>query len=176
MRKRGKPQKRRLSASPPVIVCPDILPLLDSQLNWNRFEGFIRQLIRLLPGIRDVKRYGKSGSKQKGIDLIATLEGGKRWVFQCKQYSFFKLDDAKKAVGKTTYSANKYFLVIACQADTTVHDYIETQINWELWDGERVSDEVLKLSRDAARELVTRCFGSGWCKAFLGLSSRLPIP
>lgn len=132
-------------------------------------------MVCLLPGVRDVKRYGKSGSKQRGIDLIATLENGKRWVFQCKQYSTFKLADAKKAVGKTTYSANKYFLVIACQTDSTVHDYIEAQRDWELWDGERVSDEVLKLPRAKARELVTRCFGPGWCKAFLGFGSTSPF-
>jgi hypothetical protein len=175
MSKRGKTPKRRPFISPPVIVCPDTLPLLDTQISWNRFEGFIRQLVCLLPGVRDVKRYGKSGSKQRGIDLIATLESGERWVFQCKQCSSFKLDDAKKAIGKTTYLANKYFLVIACQTDSTVHDYIDTQRNWELWDGERVSDEVLKLPRDAARALVTRCFGPGWCRAFLGFGSTSPF-
>ncbi|MEI9863583.1 MAG: restriction endonuclease [Limisphaerales bacterium] len=171
MKKPGKSRKKQTSVSPPVLTCPDTLPLLDSQVSWNRFEGFIRQLICLMPGVVSVKRYGKSGSRQRGIDLIAALENGERWVFQCKQYSSFKLADAKKAVCKMAYSANKYFLIVACQTDSTVHDYIEVQPNWELWDGERVSDEVLKLPRDAARELVARHFGSAWCKAFLGVGS-----
>ena len=100
MRKPTRAPKKRASAAPPVITRPDTLPLLDSQINWDRFERFIRHLIRLQPGVRDVKRYGKAGSKQKGIDLIATLENGDRWVFQCKQYSKYKLNDAKKAVAK----------------------------------------------------------------------------
>ena len=175
MQKQGQRRKRRLSVSPPVVVCPDVLPLLDSQLNWHRFEGFIRQLIGLLPGVRLVKRYGKQGSKQKGIDLIAILDNGERWVFQCKQYGSFKLNDAKKSVAEATYQADRYFLVIACQTDSTVHDFIEKQKKWELWDGERVSDEVLKLSRDTARELVTRHFGVEWSKAFLGLGSTSPF-
>ncbi len=168
-------RKRRLPVSPPVVVCPDVLPLLDSQLNWHRFEGFIRQLIGLLPGVRLVKRYGKQGSKQKGIDLIAILDNGEKWVFQCKQHGSFKLNDAKKSVAKTTYHADRYFLVIACQTDSTVHDFIEKHKKWELWDGDRVSDEVLKLPRDAARELVTRHFGVEWSKAFLGLGSTSPF-
>lgn len=175
MRKRAKNLKKRAAVPPPVIARPDTLPLLDSQLSWDRFERFIRHLIRLQPGVREVKRYGKAGSKQKGIDLIATLENEDRWVFQCKQYSKYKLDDAKKAVAKATYPAKKYFLVIACQTDSTVHDYIEVQKTWELWDVERVSDEVLKLTRDAARDIVSRFFGSDWCKAFLGVGPSSPF-
>jgi|ERR1035441_7307676 hypothetical protein len=175
MRNRTKASKKHRSVSPPVITRPDTLPLRDSQLDWSRFEGFIRHLIRLLPGVQDVKRYGKSGSKQKGIDLIATLDNGDRWVFQCKQYSSYKLADAKKAVAKATYAANKYFLVIACQTDSMVHDYIEAQKNWELWDVERVSDEVLKLPRESACELVARFFGADWCKAFLGIGGSSPF-
>ena len=90
----GKQQKRRKSVSPPVIVRPDTLPLLDSQISWDRFERFIRHLIRLQPSVEAVKRYGKAGSKQKGVDLIATLANGDKWAFQCKQYSSLKLRDA----------------------------------------------------------------------------------
>lgn len=175
MQKQGQQQKRRLSVSPPVVVCPDVLPLLDSQLNWHRFEGFIRQLIGLLPGVRLVKRYGKQGSKQRGIDLIAILDNEEKWVFQCKQYGLFKLNDAKKSVSKATYQADRYFLVIACQTDSTVHDFIEKQKKWELWDSDRISDEVLKLPRDTARELITRHFGPEWSKAFLGFGSTSPF-
>ena len=175
MRCRSKNLKKLRVVAPPVITRPDTLPLLDSQISWDRFERFIRHLIRLQPGVRDVKRYGKAGSKQKGIDLIATLENGDRWVFQCKQYSKYKLDDAKKAVAKADYPAKKYFLVIACQTDSTVHDYIEGQKDWELWDVERVSDEILKLPRDAARDVVSRFFGPYVCKAFLGIGPTSPF-
>jgi hypothetical protein len=145
MLKRRKGSRRTLRVIPPVVIRPDRLPLLDSQLSWNLFEGFVRQLIRLQPGVKNVKRYGKAGSKQKGIDLIATREDGTSSVFQCKQWTTFKLANAKKAVRKTTYPADEYFLVIACQTDSTVHDYIDALNKWELWDVERVSDEVLRL-------------------------------
>jgi hypothetical protein len=175
MQKRKQRRKRQISVSPPVVVSPDVLPLLDSQVTWNGFEKFIRQLIGLLPRVRQVKRYGKLGSKQKGIDLIAIMENDERWVFQCKQYSSFKLKDAEESVAKATYQADKYFLIIACQADSTVHDFIEKQKKWELWDGERLSDEILKLPRDKARELVIRHFGPDWSKTFLGLGSTSPF-
>jgi len=171
MRRRANASKKRVAVMPPVVTRPDTLPLLDSQLSWDGFERFIRHLVRLQHGVQDVKRYGKAGSKQRGIDLIATLDNGERWVFQCKQYSAFKIADAKKAVAKTTYAAKKYFLIIACQTDSAVHDYIEAQKNWELWDVERVSDEVLKLASEAGRDLVSRFFGQDWCRAFLGVPS-----
>jgi len=175
MRKRGQNFKPQASALVPVIMRPDTLPLLDPLFHWNQFESFVRYLIQLLPGVQTVKRYGKVGSKQKGIDLTAILSDGKRWAFQCKQYQNYKLAHAKKAFTKATYAADKYFLIIACQTDSTVHDYIESLKNWELWDAERISDEVLKLPPETARQLVSRFFGPNWCKAFLGIGSTSPF-
>ena len=65
--------------------------------------------------------------------------------------------------------------MIACQTDSSVHDYIDAQDRWELWDLERISDEVLKLPRESGREVVRRFFGNDWCKAFLGIGSSSPF-
>ena len=82
----------------PVVPGPESLPLNDPNLPWERFEAFCEELISRLPGVKETHRYGRRGSRQRGIDIFAVLDDGARWAFQCRQWEKVTKADAAKAI------------------------------------------------------------------------------
>ena len=80
----------------PVVPYPESLPLDDANLPWDRFEAFCEELISRLPGVKETHRYGRRGSRQRGIDIFADLDNGERWAFQCRQWKKFTKTDASE--------------------------------------------------------------------------------
>ncbi|MDX2241524.1 MAG: restriction endonuclease [Leptolyngbyaceae cyanobacterium bins.302] len=154
----------------PINPRPDTLPL--NGLEWDRFESFCTEFIAHLPEVKPwaVHRYGQQGDQQKGIDIIAEMENGEHWVFQCKKYKSFKASQAQSAVRKCTYQANKYVLALSCKASTEVRDEIQKHQDWDVWDVEDLSRIVKDLPPEVARRIVERHFGKVWRREFLGLT------
>ena len=99
-----KASKERSNATPPPVApYPEFLPLDDPNLPWDRFEAFCEQLISRLHSVKRAYRYGRRGSPQKGIDIVADLDNGEGWAFQCRQWQKFTKTDATKAIQQTTY-------------------------------------------------------------------------
>ena len=80
---------------PPVTSLPEFLPLADPNLPWERFEAFCEELIARAHGVKKAYRYGRRGSAQRGIDIVADLDNGERWAFQCRQWKKFTKTDAQ---------------------------------------------------------------------------------
>lgn len=160
---------KQVAAAVAVTTRPERLPLGDDNLSWEQFEAFCREFISSLPAVKEVHHYGKRGNRQRGIDLVAKLYDGKEWVFQCKQYKKFTDKQASKAVTDTTYKADHYILLLACEAGSNLRDEIKKHSDWSLWDVRDISLKVRTLSDSAARSLIDAHFGPDWRRQFLHL-------
>src|SRR4051794_9107715 len=67
--RRGSVGKLRDKVMLPARPSATMLPLLDPNFSWERFEEFCHHLVSSLPGVKACNRYGSRGSDQKGIDL-----------------------------------------------------------------------------------------------------------
>jgi Restriction endonuclease len=155
---------------PPVSPRPDKLPLNDPNFSWDRFESFCLDFISKLPEVRNCHRYGTQGDSQKGIDIFADLENGERWAFQCKQYEKYTGSKAGEAIQKATYHANRYILLLSCEATTKVRDVVSNALTWDVWDVQDISQKTRNFPQETAYSLINAHFGSVWGKEFLGLA------
>ncbi|MXX25387.1 MAG: hypothetical protein F4Z82_08100 [Caldilineaceae bacterium SB0668_bin_21] len=154
---------------PPVTPYPEFLPLNDPNLPWERFEAFCEEFISRLPGVKETHRYGRTGSRQRGIDIFADLDNGERWAFQCKQWKKFTKTDATGAIQKTSCTADRFILTLSRQATSGVRDACEKEPDWDVWDVGDISRKVREMEMHSSSRLVEAHFGPSWRKAFLGL-------
>ena len=159
----------------PVVPYPESVPLHDPNLPWDRFEAFCEELISRLPGVKETHRYGRRGSRQRGIDIFADLDNGERWAFQCRQWKKFTKTDATRAIRETTYSADRYILTLSRQATSGVRDACDGHPDWDVWDVGDISRKVREMELHSAARLVEGHFGPAWRKAFLGLPGLTPF-
>lgn len=155
-------------APPPVVTTPEQLPLDNANFSWEQFEAFCRHFIECLPGVVNCFHYGKRGNKQRGIDMVAELSNGEKWVFQCKQYKRFSAEQTEKAIQTLDYKADRCILLLACEATVEVRDEIAKHSDWSVWDVRDISHKVRTLKEYVAARLVKNHFGPAWSKAFLG--------
>jgi hypothetical protein len=155
---------------PPVSPRPDRLPLNDSNFSWDRFESFCLDFISKLPEVKNCHRYGTQGDYQKGIDIFADLENGKRWAFQCKQYEKYTESKARETIQKATYHADRYILLLSCEATTKVRDVVDNASNWDMWDVQDICQKIRNFPQENAYRLINTHFGAIWSKKFLGLA------
>ena len=163
------PQDQNYIVSPPVTSFPEDLPLADLSLSWERFEDFCEDFISRLPGVIETHRYGRRGSAQRGIDIFADFENGVRWAFQCRQWQSFTVSNATAAIEDTTYTAERYFMMLSRTATSRVRDVYDDHPSWDVWDAGDISRKVRELDMHIAARLVETHFGVAWRSAFLGL-------
>ena len=180
--KRHQPSSKKLqTVLPPALARPEKLPLGDANINWEQFEAFSRDFVSKLEGVVDSKHYGTRGSKQKGIDLYADFTNAERRTYQCKQQRKFTLANARSALRKAKYRGpkgkrvTKKVILVSCEVDSTVRDFMDSQANWELWDIRDISKKVRELELGKSRSLVEQHFGTDWRKIFLGLAPVSPF-
>ncbi len=124
---------------------------LDDAAFERFFLGFFNAVISLVID-RDGERIERrvieantyaagSGRAQKGIDLIAKMEGGEVWVFQCKRHKEWSVRETKTAIAAATYPAQHYFLLVACDPHKDVQDEVDKHPNWSFWNLDRICDE-----------------------------------
>ena len=164
-----RPEEQSYAPLPPVIPNPELLPLNDPNISWERFEAFCEELISRLPDVRETHRYGGTGSRQRGIDLYADLHTGERWAFQCKRHRHFTETDARRAIQKTSFNAHRFILMLSCRATSSVRDACDCHPTWDVWDAGDISRKVRELPTHLGAKLVEAHFGPPWRKAFLGL-------
>ena len=162
-------EQQSYATPPPVVPHLELLPLDDPNLPWERFEAFCEELISRLPGVKETHRYGRRGSNQRGIDIFADLESGERWAFQCRQWKKFTKTDVTNAIQQTSYSADRYILMLSRQATSGVRDACDGNPTWDVWDVGDISRKVRELGIHSGARLVENHFGSSWRKDFLGL-------
>ena len=169
------PNEQAYAIPMPVVPSPESLPLNDPNLSWERFEAFCEELISRLPGVKETHRYGRRGSRQRGIDIFADLDNGERWAFQCRQWEKVTKPDAAKAIEQTSYQADRFILTLSCQATSAVRDACDGHPNWDVWDVGDISRKVREMALHSAVGLVEGHFGPAWRKAFLVLPGLTPF-
>ncbi len=157
------------------------LELKSAALSFDKFEEFVCALLNSQPAIpitegkrkielqkHDlVHRYGKQGDAQRGIDLIGTLSGGSRIVFQCKYHS---AEAKNPRVGKTEadsaiklarekYPEAQYYVLVTNSSFTNPAIDSLVAAGWFKWGGEQLGDLLRTLPLQARYKLVSEIFG-----------------
>jgi hypothetical protein len=145
-----------------------VLPFDDDAFTWTRFESFCLAIVRALPEVKRAERYGKTGEKQRGIDIEADLYDGRKRTIQCRLRERFTKANAEKTVADTTYKAGEHEIWVTCDVGTAVSDYIDGIDRWSLSSREGISQTVRELPRERARRIVEDAFGAAVRRAFLG--------
>ncbi len=86
------------------------------------------------------------GSSDQGVDVIAKMEGGETWGFQCKlkthgQSQRWTMSESEEVISEATYPADHYFLVVIAPKgqQREAREYIESRGNWTFWDADVLS-------------------------------------
>ena len=161
-------------AKPPLTPRLECLPL--AEMGWNAFEAFCCAFIARLPKCRECHQYGTQGDTQLGIDLFADFESGERWAFQNKRWKQFGKAAVAKAVKATTYTADRFIILLSRPATAQTRKEVEKHPKWDIWDVRDISRKVRELPLDAARRLIDDHFGAAVRKAFLGVSAVSTFP
>lgn len=140
----------------------DLLP--TAALTGDQFEGFTERLLaahrRALPSvgrrIERVKRWGRSGDKQDGVDLVGAWDDGTTVAFQCKRWAALSPSAVRTIVKETTYNASEFKLVFSGVASAASRKAMEEFPAWDLWDvrdlRQLLGDLPLHVQRDVLDE------------------------
>jgi transcriptional regulator with XRE-family HTH domain len=150
-------------------------PLPLSALPPEIFESFCAALLDRMyrPREGDVHRYGGTGHKQHGIDIVATGPFGTH-SFQCKRVNEFGAQKVHTAVAEQTYVADLKVLLLSSVASPKARDAMAAHADWELWDREDITRKLHTLSLYDRLDLVDRYF-SGQRLDLLGIDEPGPI-
>ncbi|RKS23768.1 restriction endonuclease [Pseudomonas sp. WPR_5_2] len=149
------------------------LPL--SALPPDTFESFCSALLDRMyrSSAGKVHRYGGTGHKQHGIDIVATGSFG-TYSFQCKRVNEFGAQKVHTAVAEQTYVADLKVLLLSSVASPRARDAMAVHAGWELWDREDITRKFHDLSMYDRLDLVDRYF-SGQRLDLLGVDEPGPI-
>lgn len=150
-------------------------PLPLSALLPEIFESFCAALLDRMyrPRGGNVHRYGGTGHKQHGIDIVATGPFGVH-SFQCKRVNEFGAQKVHTAVAEQTYVADLKVLLLSSVASPRARDAMAVHAGWELWDREDITRKLHELSMYDRLDLVDRYF-SGQRLDLLGIDEPGPI-
>ncbi|MCA2736674.1 restriction endonuclease [Microcystis sp. M158S2] len=152
----------------------NLLPL--ASLAWDAFESFSLDFIARFLKPKDIYHYGTQGDNQEGVDIVADLQNGEKWAFQCKQWQKFNKSDAIKVIQQAQgFEANRLILLLSRIASVEVRKVIADDPRWELWDVRDISQKVQEIEIESARRLVRGHFHPEWQNAFLKISKLTPF-
>lgn len=144
-------------------------------LTPDTFESFCAALLHELyrPEGGEVRRYGATGHKQDGIDILVTGGFGTH-TFQCKRVVEFGPQKVHSAVATQTFKADRKILLLSAVASPAARDAMSLHVDWELWDREDISRRFHGLSKTVRLDLVDRYF-NGQRLDLLGVADPGPI-
>lgn len=164
------------NAPPPVATSATLdQPFPIDALSPESFERFVEWILRpLFRDAREIRRAGKSGHAQGGIDVLVVLPDQQRLTFQCKRVNRFGPSDVEAAVRAHTETAARKHLVLSRVASPQTAEAVRRHADWELWDKEDISRRIREgLARDEQIRLVDTFF-PGKRFALLGVSEPGP--
>lgn len=165
------------------------LPFSDLGFSWSTFELFfcdflnagtvLQQSDGSQKRIISAERYGRPGDKQNGIDIVATMEGGSKWVFQCKHFRStpFGPSEANTVIEKCSFDAERYFIVITKEVSEACKNGVRAHSKWDIWGPEKITRafrDGITNKLEAARLLYVH-FGPGWPEQFFDIPDHWPL-
>jgi hypothetical protein len=151
--------------APPIVTDPlvDTLPYRD--IGWEHFEKLLVRVAQRVEKLNDVRRYGKRGQRQHGLDIVGWTSDGEAQALQGKDVERFDEHDLQRALeafrlGNRPFDPKRLILGVAVKADRSqiLHTLAEAterlSIRVELYDAVRL-DELLRYQP----EIVMEFFG-----------------
>lgn len=150
------------------------LPFFDAfTRDGEDFERFCTDLLNHRPAfvvevdgrpqerrVISAERLG-GGDDQGGADILVTIEGGQRWVVQCKREKRFgppQAELARNKLEKGFPDADRYILAVT--KTLTLETLQKFGPKWEVWDPDRLTGLATRIRPKAdAIQLVQRYFG-----------------
>ena len=173
---------------PPVQSLRQTLPFHDPAFGWDTFEDFFCDFLNLQPviilndGGTEIRRrvirarpFGRKGDSQNGIDLLAEMEGGEVWDFQCKHYKTWGPQDTRDAITAYERNASRRFLLITREVSEECHKLSAEHPGWVLWDAREINQQFRQLEAHKAARILFTHFGPGWAEAFFGMPGDGPL-
>lgn len=150
-------------------------PLPLAALPPETFESFCAALLHRMYHSQGgtVQRYGGTGHKQYGIDIVVKGPFGTH-SFQCKRINEFGAQKVHTAVAEQTYTADRKVLLLSIVASPKARDAMAAHAGWELWDREDITRRLHDLPLNDRLDLVDRYF-SGQRLDLLGIDEPGPI-
>ena len=158
---------------PPPLADPAPSLLNTHEMDWESFECLVLAMARSLDGGYDVRRYGRLGQAQHGLDVVAFFAERKPSVYQAKRWQAFGAGDLEEAVdryteGRRPFGADRIVIAVATEArDTqTIEKLAELRekhkgMKIELWDRRAISDRLRNQTN-----IVSTFFGPATAAAF----------
>lgn len=178
-----------MNLGPPVHSVRQTLPFHNPAFGWDTFEDFFCDFLNAQPvivvndGGTEIRRrvirarpFGRKGDSQLGIDLLAEMEGGEVWDFQCKHVKEWGPQKTRDAIAAYERDSPRRFLLVTCAVSEECYAAAAQHPGWALWDGREInrrfrdSIEVAK----AAQILFTH-FGPHWAEDFFGIAGDGPL-
>ena len=165
------------------------LPFHGSPFDWDTFEDFFCDFLNARPvvvlsdggskikgGIIRARPFGRRGDSQRGIDLLAEMEGGEVWDFQCKHVKKWTPGQTRQAIAAYKRGAPRRFLLVTCEVSEECQEIIKTSPGWVLWDGREINRRFRdSIEQSKAAQILYTHFGPGWAEAFFGISGDGPL-
>lgn len=104
--------------------------IFPESLTWEKFEDLVCDIMRYKLSCWNLQRYGRSGQKQHGIDIIGN-NAQDIFVIQCKHYpnntlSKGEIDRTLEKINSSQFKIQRLFIVTSSERDTQIQDYILT--------------------------------------------------
>lgn len=115
------------------------------------------------------------GVAEGGVDVIAKMEGGETWGFECKLYMRgqnrkWKKSDSENVLRKATYPADRFFLIVVTNDYALgAAEIIEEKENWVFWHADNLNSQFLTrvpferglgiLNEFFDKEVAADCYG-----------------
>lgn len=92
--------------------------------NWDEFEDIVTDCMKMKYGY--AQKYGRSGQKQNGIDILASTSDNKYIGVQCKNYVIGEkdIDNIIKELDGITIPIQKFVIAIGAKRDNKIQEYI----------------------------------------------------
>jgi hypothetical protein len=116
-----------------------------------------------LEGVVQASRWGTSGDRQEGIDLVVEWADGRRSAFQCKRWREFGPAAVERVVRSTIYQhADNFILLLSCVATVAVRGAVNEHSHWQVWDIDDITAKFLNMPESNARRIAHFFFGVAW--------------
>ena len=159
---------------PPIVGSPTELPFRD--LSPTRFERLCQDIAKT-QGFTQVRRYGKPGQAQHGIDFRGVASDGRRFEFQSKQVAGISATELEEIVarfadGPLATAADTFVVCMSVEGnerqfqDAFARLQKEHLFEIDIWDATELTH---RLRGD--RSLVQTYFGPGWVERFFTATS-----
>lgn len=169
---------------PPPLATP-LPPLLNThEMGWEAFERLVAAMARELDGAYAVRRYGRPGQAQHGLDIVGFFTGRLPTVYQAKDWQQFGASDLEAAVlrysgGRRPFGADRLIIAVGSEVqNTAVDDRLHAlrqdhpDLAIVLWDRGEISERLRSQSH-----LVRRFFGDATARHFCDVpNTALPEP